>query len=75
MEESTNRIAFVKDGVIEQILITDVDMADLILGDSLKVDITPFPNGVDAKPGDTYNIEDNTIILASYEEPIPPYTD
>jgi hypothetical protein len=72
MTENTNKIAFIKNGSIEQILDTDTSIAELITGDSLKIDVTLLPNGMSAKIGDVYNTEENTITLMTYQEEVQP---
>ena len=72
MTENTNKIAFIKNGSIEQILDTDTSIAELITGDSLKIDITLVPNGTNAKIGDVYNTEENIITLMTYQEEVQP---
>ncbi len=68
--ENSKKIAFVKNGVISQILDTDPTIAALILEDCLKVDISDLENAQNATPDDLYDQVTNTITLLekqSYE--------
>jgi hypothetical protein len=61
--ENSKKIAFVRNGVISQILDTDPIIAELILEDCLKVDISDLENAQNATPDDLYDQATNTITL------------
>lgn len=67
---NSKKIAFVQDGVILQILDTDAAFADVILSNSVKVDITDLTDADSAAANDLYDSSTRTITLVreSYTE-------
>lgn len=60
---NSKKIAFIQNGVILQVLSTDPGLADFILSNCEKVDITDLANGESAISDDLYDSGTRTITL------------
>jgi hypothetical protein len=72
---NTNKLAFIENNVVVQVMLVSEQLAELFLSNTQKIDFSNFTNADLVIPGDIYDPETNTIINVDRSSSIIEYPD